>query len=216
MVFPERPLIQGGAARKGDGGPLGDAGVAGFPAGRQVLIGEIEVLEDLVHDESAVVPGLVQVRIVGIEDLVVPGDVAVGLDALEIEVAAEETGHGLIFGPHGGVLALVEVLEHEVDVPQAGEAPALGRGVPRARDIGGEAVVDLVVAVVGADVGPAEVVHVEIVRPQDEVGLVPEGLLRGRLVLGKEGQVAAEGKGCGNGQGKDEVSLFHNPDAFRR
>ena len=196
VILAERPLVERCAAGVGQRGPFRHAGVAALPRARKVSGREVEIFQHAVHHVAAVVARLVDVGVGRAEHVVVIGHIAVGAHFEEVEVGAEEPGHGLVFGGQRSVGTLVEVFEQVVDPAQCAERPGLRGGVAAAGDVVAQPVVDLVVGVVDADVGRFEVVVVELVAPQGEIGLVLEILFGRKLVFGEHRQVAAADAQC--------------------
>ena len=136
--------------------------------GRQIADGEVDVLDHALHDEFARVEGTLQLGVGRTEGLGIPGHVAEALHLLEIEVGAEETGHGVVAVADVGVLAVARVFEQGVELAQVGPRPAAARGGNRAAvaHFGGDFVLhDVVVAFV-----------VKAVAGEDRVEGVAEGL----------------------------------------
>ena len=136
--------------------------------GRQIADGEVDVLDHALHDEFARVAGTLQLGVGRTEGLGIPGHVAEALHLLEIEVGAEETGHGVVAVADVGVLAVARVFEQGVELAQVGPRPAAARGGNRAAvaHFGGDFVLhDVVVAFV-----------VKAVAGEDRVEGVAEGL----------------------------------------
>jgi len=130
---------------------------------------------------TARVAGTLQLGVGRTEGLGIPGHVAEALHLLEIEVGAEETGHGVVAVADVGVLAVARVFEQGVELAQVGPRPAAARGGNRAAvaHFGGDFVLhDVVVAFV-----------VKAVAGEDRVEGVAEGL---QLVFVREERVSGD------------------------
>ena len=208
-VFAPCAFVERRTRLEGQRRPAGHAGHL-FVA-RQHGDGVIEVRHYVVHDDSAVFAGLFQqVFLLRADHLVVPGHVAVAAHLHVVEVGAEEVGHAVVFRAGRLVGAVVRVLQVVVDLAQGGPRPAaFVGGHAGSRDHVAHALVHHVVGVEprGA-VGGVEQ-RVELIGPQAEVHFRLEIGLRGDLVFGNEGQVAARAGGAQQQGRQYFVQCFH-------
>ena len=208
-VFAPRTFVERGARLEGQRRPAGHAGYV--LVAREHVDRVVEVGHHVVHDDAAILAGLFQqLFLLGTDHRVVPGHVAVTAHLHVVEIGAEEIGHAVVFGAGRLVGAVVGVLQVIVDLAQGSPGPAaFVGGHAGSRDHVAHALVHHVVGVEprGA-VGGVEQ-RVELIGPQAEVHFRLEIGLRGDLVFGNEGQVAARAGGAQQPGRQYFVQCFH-------
>ena len=208
-VFAPRAFVEGDTRFESQGRPRGYAGDILFAGQHFDCV--FEVVHHVIHDDAAIFAGLFQqLLLFGADDLLVPGYVAVAEYLLVVEIGAEEIGHAVVFGAGRLVGAVVGVLQVIVDLAQGSPGPAaFVGGHAGSRDHVAHALVHHVVGVEprGA-VGGVEQ-RVELIGPQAEVHFRLEIGLRGDLVFGNEGQVAARAGGAQQQGRQYFVQCFH-------
>ena len=191
MILTECTLIESGTGTESKGCPLCNPGVVPLPTRRQVISGKTNVFQDLIHYITPVVTVLIEFIFVGGTDhMVKPRNITVSPYPEEIEPCAEESSDRLVFFPHLKVFALVEMVQHIVDIAKRREAPTLSRSIAGTGNISRKTIVYLVIGIVLAYIRARKVVSIEIIAPEKEVGFIPEILLRGGFMLRIKSKVA--------------------------
>ena len=163
MVFPESSLKKENPALERQGRPFGH--LIYILGCRQARNGEINVLQHMGHHHLAVVPSPVQALITGIQRLIQPGDIAVALDFLEVEIGPEEACKAQILVPDSGIFAMVRVDDKEIDGPEVVPAPGTGgrRHRPVSRHLGTQRTRNDIIRFLPIDAAPAGKHQIETV-----------------------------------------------------
>ena len=195
VILAEGSFEQQETGLQGHGGPFGH--LIGALGRRKVRDSEVNVFDHLAHNELAAVAGTVQFVDVGrTNGVFVPRNIAEALYLFKIDIGAEETGQGLELGAHGGIRAMIQIVQKRIHIAQGTPAPATAAGRDGTLT---HALVGHVVLGVMVVIGHIEALTGEVLVEHDgespEFTFTLEESVLGELVLGNGIQkVVAAGK----------------------
>ena len=92
---------------------------------RKIGYRKIQVLQHFLHDKFTWVPGFIQFGIIRVECFVIPGNIAISLHLLKVEISSEKTGNTIVTVTDIHFRAVMGILQIEINIAKCRKIPTV-------------------------------------------------------------------------------------------